>query len=285
MEHSEFVFSADALYNRDYFLGQYSEINLYFEDNKKEYFYELLMKRLLNCENIGIFCLEGKPSLYKKYDEINGESKNKSIFIADGDFDKLIGITMINSDSFIYLEKYNIESYLFDKDAIIKFISGNFKISNKEASEIINFDSWLEKTIFNLSEFFILCAVQKKLLPDEKIFYFDIFDNDGSILINKCQEKKEKILEVISEDELMQEVSKLKEKVKLDYNDDYSFIICGKHLFHSLKNFIRYTSKKMKLGHPFYDDDFQYFIVNCMNMLSLDYVKNKIDKFLIASNN
>ena len=106
MDDLGLFYSGDALYVKDKFLGDNTDLNFYFEDEHKEYFYEKLLKRLLCKSKIGIFCLSGKPSLYKKYSEVsNGSMNKKSIFIADGDFDKLLVLEMIDAENFIYLEK------------------------------------------------------------------------------------------------------------------------------------------------------------------------------------
>lgn len=286
MNSYDFTYSSDALYIRDTFLGQYTNIDFYFEDSGKEYFYQQLLekligKKLLSYSDIGIFCLGGKQALYKKHEEFaEGKITKKAIFIADGDFDRFIELDMINSDNFIYLEKYNIESYLFDIEAINDFLRGNFKITAKEIQTYINIELWYNKTLKDLSDFFLLFAIQKKLIPEVKIFDFDIIDKKGDIILSKYEDKKNKILKKITEEKFNEELNKLKNKMQSEYNNDYSYIVCGKHLFRSLKNKIRSISR---VGHSFRDDDFQYYILGKMKIDSLNYVKEKITKYL--SNN
>ena len=277
----ELAYSNEGLFNRDYFLNQYTEMNFYFEDTGKEYFYEILLGRLLEYKNLGVFCLNGKQSLYKKHEELLGKQENeKSIFIADGDFDKLIGLEMIECENFIYLEKYNIESYLLDIESINTFIQGNFKVSYSKLSLYIDVESWYKKTIVDLSHFFVLYSIQKKLLPDEKIFNFDIIKPNGDILLEKYSEKKSYILGKISDTELDNTIEEINNKIFLEYNNDYSFIICGKHLLKSLKNKIRDIMRRKNIGHNFYDNDFEYFIINNMDMTTFYFIKESIQKFI-----
>ena len=119
--NSEFdlTYSKDALLSRVLFLASKTELNIFVEDADKEYEYEEIFERLLpkgikiNC----IFPTGGKKELEVAFSLFGSNiDYGKCFFIADGDFDIILGKRMIVADNFIYLKRYNIESYFLHKN-------------------------------------------------------------------------------------------------------------------------------------------------------------------------
>lgn len=92
---------------------------LFFEDENSENFYEEITKKITDDHrNIRVICLKGKGSIIEHcLDEVNSKTKNKTIYILDKDFDDLTG-TQITDDSVFYLDRYSIENFLFELNAI-----------------------------------------------------------------------------------------------------------------------------------------------------------------------
>ena len=65
-------------------------------------------------KGIGIDELEKSIEIYESKNEYGKVCLSDALIgyklFADGDFDKLLGLEMIDAENFIYLEKYNIES-------------------------------------------------------------------------------------------------------------------------------------------------------------------------------
>ena len=86
----DLVYSEEALLNRVLYLASSTEINIFVEDEGKEYEYEEILERLLSDDikiNL-IFPTGGKLKLEEAY-SLFGQSTEygKCFFIADGDFD------------------------------------------------------------------------------------------------------------------------------------------------------------------------------------------------------
>ena len=163
-EGFDLLYSDEALLSRVIFLSSTESISVFVEDEYKEYEYEEIFENLLD-SNVKISCIfptGGKPKLEEAYD-LFGKSNEygKTFFIADGDFDSALEKKMICADNFLYLKKYNIESYLLNKSAIIKFMRPRLKKTIKETERIVNLDEW----IVNIDSFFkCLYKKQEKLI-------------------------------------------------------------------------------------------------------------------------
>ena len=155
----DLVYSDDALLNRVLYLASSTKINIFVEDVGKEYRYEEMFERLLS-DGVKISCIfptGGKQELEKAYG-LFGKSKEyeKCFFIADGDFDKALKRGQVNAPNFIYLQKYNIESYLIQESCIAKFMRPKLRKQIDETINIINYKNWESiiapffKTVFAL---------------------------------------------------------------------------------------------------------------------------------------
>lgn len=107
------------------------------------------MERLFGSQiKIGeIFPMNGKKGVEKAFEEYGNSYENKpAIYIVDADFDIVMEKEMIQDENYIYLEKYNIESYFVDKRATIKYMARKLKKRQKEVKEIINYQMWESNT-------------------------------------------------------------------------------------------------------------------------------------------
>lgn len=92
-------YSNEALMNRVLFYSDKNEINIFVEDEGKEFEYEHIFERLFSREiKIDkIFPMKGKEGVKKAFDEFGVESEGKiAIYLVDGDFDLILEKDMVN---------------------------------------------------------------------------------------------------------------------------------------------------------------------------------------------
>lgn len=140
------------LLGQDVLWSQFNDINFYVEDVNQENFYFLILKKLFPSIKLNrIFPLGGKDNVIL---EANKSLRNKKkVFILDLDFDEILNKKQ-NIKNLFYLERYSIENYLIENDAIFELIrEENPKIKTAEI-----------KAKFNLSTFANECSNVLSLL-------------------------------------------------------------------------------------------------------------------------
>ena len=146
----ELRFSEEALLSRVLFLTSSTTLSVFVEDADKEYEYEELFEKLFP-EELKVDCIfptGGKTKLEEAFDLFgNSTSYGKTFFIADGDFDVVLGRTMIVADNFLYLERYNIESYLLDEEVVLKYMRPRLRKTFQETKSIVKYEEWLSTKI------------------------------------------------------------------------------------------------------------------------------------------
>lgn len=277
----ELKFSEDALLSRVLFLVSSTSLNIFVEDENKEYEYEEIFEKLfpkeltINC----IFPTGGKERLKEAYSLFgNSAEYGKTFFIADGDFDLVLGKSMINADNFIYLNRYNIESYLLNEDAVLQFMRPRLRKTIKETKSIVNYQNWVNILSPFFNKLFALhCVVQKYIPEVENVGRNPTQFLTSSGLPNQDQldqyekEVGEKIPNVISETEQM--LNKLKET----YGTDIGAFVCGKYYICSLKLFLN-----TKLHKKINEDEVKAFLIAGLNIHAISYIKEKLFIYITA---
>lgn len=279
-------YSEQALSNRYIFYKDINDINIFVEDANKEYEYETIFKRMFKDEyNIkSIIAVGGKPNLIKafyQYGTVDSENTKKiNVYLADGDFDRLLDIDMVDSRNFIYLDCYNIENYFIDKDAVCSFTKGKIKKSDQEVERIVDFDNWRAKIVGQAFKLFLLYSAIKKYAPSipsvsrneyKFINQQSGFETDGAYE-SFYHEINNKI------DNLGERLEVLEDKYRTIYGNDNSKIICGKFMIVSLYEYIRSISRA-----SFSKDDFRWHLISNFDINKLDYIKARIDELQNAS--
>lgn len=281
----EMMFSEDGEQNRYFFYTDINDIDIFVEDKDKEFIYETIFKRMFKERYSiqSIFSVGGKPNLEKKFSELGTHDvdnvNKKNIYIADGDFDRIVGKQMIDNENFIYLFDYNIEDYLIDKSATHIFVKGKLKALDSEVEDILAFDEWKEKIVEQSFKLFILYSTIQKYNADiqnvERSPYLFINGKDGLEQLGGYDEFYSQIKDKI--DNLDEKIEEMKNTYKEIYNEDKSKIICGKFLITSLCCHIRkVTNSKFKI------DDFIWNSVQYFDIRKLDYVKERIENIMVS---
>lgn len=269
-------YSEEALLNRVLFLAEYNDINIFVEDECKEYEYENIFNRLfsykLRINNI--FPMKGKPGVEKAF-ELYGTyyENNPSFFLVDGDFDVIMEKERINHPNYIYLDKYNIESYYIDKSATLRFMSGKMKKRQRDILDIIMYDDWETRTYRLLKKLFINYIIVQKIFPDEKNVgippHTYINKENGEIDVHQIDIYINQLKERISNyDKLYDFYNK---KFEEHLNKDATRLICGKYVLACLSAYLR-----KKTNTTFKEDDFRYYLVCEFDIRKLNFVKTQI---------
>lgn len=274
----ELLFSPEAAATRYLFYQDLNEINLFIEDEGKEYEYETIFKRLLGAEYTisAIFALGGKPNVVAKFEEfgeISGGIEN--YYLVDGDFDRYLRPTeMVQNSHFIYLDRYNIESYFLDKVSCEQFAKGKLKCLDEEAQERVQFSYWKRTIIEQASKlFFCYCYIQKHHPEIENVDrspYKFIDQKTGFERNDGSYQKYRDSLDSLDPD-VENKIQDIVQAYKSIYGEEYLNLICGKFLFTSLYCHLRAIIKR-----PFEKDDLRWYLIEHFDISCLSFVKDKI---------
>ena len=261
------------------FLSSSNDINIIVEDEYKEYEYENIFNRLFfyQIKINNIFPMKGKPGVKKAFEEYGANYEGKpSIYLVDDDFDTIMEKEKVEHSNFIYLDRYNIESYYVDKRATLKFMAGKMKRRQRDIVDEIDYESWEYTTCRKLENLFINYVIGQAVFPEEKnvgISPHVYIDSQGYIDDNKINEYVIQLQERIPD----------YEELYIFYNEKYerllegnaSRLICGKYIIASLSQYLR-----KKVNTTFKEDDFRYYLVGEFDIRKLDYVKERIEELL-----
>jgi hypothetical protein len=150
--------SQKGLQGQDILWTQFNDISFFIEDNLQENLYFQILKKLFpNIKLSKIFPLGGKEFVIEKAKKyINNKKK---IFIVDNDFDEILKAKETLPNIF-YLQRYCIENYLFEQNAIYELVrEENPKIKSSELKskfDISNFTNECSTILSELSAHFFL---------------------------------------------------------------------------------------------------------------------------------
>lgn len=276
----DLIFSEDALLSRVLFLASKTELNIFVEDEGKEYEYEEIFERLLP-ENLKVNCIfptGGKPFLEKAFKLFgSNEEYGKCFFIADGDFDIILGKKMIMADNFVYLKRYNIESYLLHKTTILNYMRPKLKKNKKETAEIIRYDDWLNIVTPFFKKLFSLHCLVQKYHPEIKNVARGIeqfLDSDGFPNENNYEMYKNEMSSFIPN--IDTEINIMLKSLESIYGSNSTDFICGKCFISSLKSMLNSKIKK-KMNY----DELKAVLISGFDITTLYYVRNKLYTYLI----
>lgn len=272
-------YSEAALLNRALFYSDYNDVNIFVEDEGKEYIYEDIFQRMFDYQIKirKILPMKGKPGVEKAFKEYGCEYDGKpAIYLVDGDFDLVMGKKMIVNPNYIYLEKYNIESYYIDEKAVLRFMAGKMKKTQKSVSQVIKYSSWESVVYKAMKELFINYMIAQATFPDEKnvgLPEHSFFHKDGYANYDKINGYIDTLKKRIPDYEEKYSIyNKRFEEILLG---DITRLVCGKYLLASLSNYLRDVAKV-----KFKEEDFVNFLISAFNIKKLDFVKKRIVKIM-----
>lgn len=150
--------SAVALGALDIFYARLNEVHFYVEDTEQENLYFTILKKHFPEINFSkIFPLDGKSNvLTHAKDPANKGGMVKRVYIVDQDFDHLLG-SVENIRSVFYLDRYCIENFLIEEDAMIEvIIENNPRIKAEDVRKSLKLNDFIRQSEDALRELFIL---------------------------------------------------------------------------------------------------------------------------------
>lgn len=231
----------------DIFFYQFNDISFYIEDENQENFFFCILKKLFPDIKIEkIFPLGGKLNVIEE--SKNNTENKKKVFIVDKDFDDILEKIEIHQNLF-YLERYSIENYLLEKDAIIEYIIGEKpRLSKSFIRRNFDFDDCLSNISCSIASLVHLhIVVQKNNLgisnisrnPDRFVAFIS---NSFSTRDSEIEKYKEEIqTELHGRDRRLTVNGQLRKVVgiiKLNTNEQCMKHIPGKYLLKLLKKLI-----------------------------------------------
>jgi hypothetical protein len=273
----ELSYSYDAKLNRYYLYKGIYDISFFVEDDDKEYEYEEIFERLLpNSIELKIFPLGGKLNLEKAFVNVNN-STDKVFFIADGDFDLLLGKEQIQADNFVYLKKYNIESYLLYKPAIMTYMRPRLRKTKSDTEQIVDYEKWECSITPFLKKVFALHLIVQKNSPEIRnvargAAYF-IKDNGFPNEENLGHYLKE-VSEIIPD--AGSRISDQITELEATYGNDVGCFICGKYLIESLARYLNTKPVNKKQNY----DNLKSHLITHFDISQLNYLKERIISYI-----
>lgn len=276
-------YSDEGSASRYMFYKDSQEVNIFVEDEGKEFEYEEIFSKLLpNIKILTLFSTGGKLAMkerFKEFGQFNKDNYIPNIYIADGDFDILIKEReMIKDDHFIYLDAYNIEDYFFDEEACVKFAVGRLKKPAASVRTKIDFDGWYNKIISQSKKLFLLyCFIQntKPEVPNTANSPYIFIDGDtGFERAGAFNDYKTKLLNEygIDVDLHKDDIDKLEKKYISIYENDFWRLICGKFMLKSLMCYLR--SKKIT---SISEDELRWWLISNVNISKLQFLYDLIN--------
>ena len=233
------------------------------EDDNKEGEYEFLIKKIFNeLENVDfkVFAMDGKQGVKDFYEYIQGANvfKKKYLFLVDGDFEILRSdferISKSYGDNFCFLEKYNIENYIFDEIEINNYLRINCNASKENLLNRIDYVFWKKNIEEYLGQMFLFFFALYQFhidfdcytIPEHMDKYKHISLNNSGIPTEegKCKCKDEVINAFCMKNnydkkKFINVIEKYERKLDNIFNKNIFDNISDKYLLHSIVIYIK----------------------------------------------
>jgi len=271
----ELLFSTEALKSRLDFYDGLNDINIFVEDSDSQYLYEEIFQRLLGkAYSIKtIFPCGGKQAVIDTYIERGSHTDGvRNVYLVDGDFDRLLfPENMIVHPQFVYLKRYNIESYLINETGLCKLVKGKLKCIYDVAHAKLKYADWFQRIIGEAKELFLCyCYIQKANLgiPNVNRNHYDFLDQKTGFKRNdgKFESFRNELYEKYPE--AQEQIENIRADFEKLYGNHYEILICGKFLLSSLHDYLHTI-----IGRPTPKDDLIWCLVETFDVNQLDYVR------------
>ncbi|KGE16077.1 DUF4435 domain-containing protein [Sphingobacterium deserti] len=273
----------------DIFFIQFNDVSFYIEDSDQENFYHRILCNLFPDIRIEkIFPLNGKDNVIDECEKNIGD-KTK-VYLVDKDFDDLFG-RKTNLSNLFYLNRYSIENYLFELDAIVEYIiSEKPRLKRSVILRTLNIDNLISSigsALEDLIYIFLLVQSRCPRLSNISVSFERFFDfSDGCFILkqNSLDEYLEDVaLELNKVDKRLKvrpQLTQIKAKFNLDAESSCLIHFPGKFILKMLKQIIEFM---YGIGSRTIDS-FSYRIACYSKFDSLLFLKTDITSFLNSAN-
>lgn len=182
--------SQDGLSALDIFYDDFNDVHFFVEDEDQENLYEVVLGRMFPELTIArIFPLGGKQAVLDHSSQAcSRDEAPRSVYLVDKDFDDILG-TIVQRPMLFYLERYCIENYFIEADAIVEIVVESQpklkRIEIADSLDIANKLSELTESIRPLFQLFY--CVQR----------FELGIKNGALPAERfCSEKRRWVLDL-----------------------------------------------------------------------------------------
>ena len=273
-------YSPNGAFNRYIMKKRRGYIHFFVEDIGKEFEYEEILERMFPGSHqlrFQIFAMGGKKYVEEAFSRTSG-STDKVFFIADGDLDRALGKQQVSAQNFVYLRKYNIESYLLYKPAVITFMRKKLGKEIDETTQIVDYESWECTVLPYLKSVFALhCLVQQNCQSEENVgkgpgYFFDSRGFPNYVRYNAYLTTINSQC-TITQADIDNQCNTLEEI----YGAEIGAFVCGKYLIHSLLYYLKSKcSKRRNLD----IDSLREYLISNFDVSLLDYLKERIEAYI-----
>lgn len=273
------------LLGEDIFYYQFNDVSFYVEDDEQENFFFSILKKLFPDIRLEkIFPLGGKENVVEEARK-NQENKKK-IFIVDKDFDDVLG-KIIEYSNLFYLDRYSIENYLLEEEALIEYvISERPRLKRENIHSLFNIEQCLTDIFHALKEIVYLhvlvqlkCSSLRNIsLNHERFIQFHNSSfqlNDGNVNQYK-QDIEQELKNIDGRLTLLGQLQKVKKMLPLNTNEQCTIHIPGKYTVKMLKRMIEslfgLTSRNI--------DSFSFHVADKSKFDSLSNLKQNIESYM-----
>ncbi|MDY2636834.1 MAG: DUF4435 domain-containing protein [Phascolarctobacterium sp.] len=321
LKDSEFQFSATGKENRGLFVEDTNKpIILYVEDTDNENVYRHILLRMFPISElkadifsyVHVVAAGSKKMVIERYEhnrKNNTTAQKKFVYLLDGDFDRYINSQDMKHDTdVIYLEKYNIESYLLSEAISVLYIQDYIRYNLSECNrevlgyeykdyetirQMLDFEAWKGHVVGDSARLFLNYACENMYWLENKLYKTNkntsnadrcLNNNNGTVM-------KDRIEAIIEESR--KHIPNYNERIygitilyKGINGDDFSNLICGKFLLKSLAGHIRNVFSLTSVGYDSLKREFlKSFDVNLLSGLKVVIKRHLISVMLPAGNN
>jgi hypothetical protein len=272
---------ASVSFNRgqDILYRQFNDIDFYVEDTDKENLYFLILKNLLPGIKLSkIFPLSGKKNVIS--DAQSNSSSKRKVYLVDLDFDDILGRKQ-SIRNLIYLERYSIENYFFDEEAIKEQIREKKpSIKDAEINRSFSFNIELTNILHYLKNIALAAIVIQRYnlgisYPNHNFQdYMNYYNSGGTYsqsiiaFFNQVENGLKNI------DGRFSLSAKLKNEKKFIRGCSLGNLIPGKWVLVLIKSLLL----RRKLIIQKNDDSFSYSLAKDVNVKNLRFIANEITR-------
>ncbi|MBN8791453.1 MAG: DUF4435 domain-containing protein [Stenotrophomonas nitritireducens] len=158
--------SEASKYAKHVFFSAFNDVDIFIEDTAveaKKIYVELIGRALGGGIKLSqVFPIGSKEKVLKRCAADQGGRPRKAVYIVDGDFDCFCEIPFPNIKRLYRLERYSVENYLFDEDAVVRVLDE--EIVDRDEAQIrrdLDFNGWMAGISQAVRRLTIACAVGK----------------------------------------------------------------------------------------------------------------------------
>ena len=269
------------------FFQHKNDIDIFIEDENDEEFYKVLLSRLKGKKTKinKVISLKGKQKVIDACRNDQTDRKRKRIYLVDGDLDLIFDNNIELTNLFI-LDRYCIENYLFEEDALLEILHDELMLDKKRIKQVLTFDNWLKGISNPLIELFLHYSINHELQNGKKTTSNSVgclCKQQSNVTIldlekinNSIEEMSEDLKNEITEEKYQEIIYNRREKWTSN-TDTLIRIVSGKDYLLPLL-FFRFTKFKTLGNISLTKEKLRFRLAKTCELKSLNRLKTEINK-------